>query len=145
MMKIFDKLNRIMFIAGMAALAVLVLIVANSGSDTIEGFWGGVSLICLLIIFVFCIFAVISVILGVIQGVKTDKVAFLKKFACNCVGIAVVYIVVFVLDYFVEAELPFEFDLGSMILRILVCALAIIGGEYMITDHSKAKKDELHF
>ena len=145
MKKIFDKLNRIMFIAGMAALAVLVLIVANSESDTIEGFWGGVSLICFLIIFVFCIFAVISAILAVIQGLKTDKVAFLKKFACNCVGIAVVLLVIFGIDYFMGAEFPIEFNLGSIIVRIIGCALAIVAGEYMITDHSKDKNDELHF
>ena len=145
MMKIFDKINKVMVALGMIALIAVVLIAANTPGDTIEGFWGGVSLFCFGIIFIFCIFVVISIVLAIIDGLKRDKIALLKKFGSNCVFIALVYLGVFVLDYFVEAELPVEFNVGNIILRILGCALAILGGEYMITDHSKEKKDELHF
>ena len=144
MKKIFHKINKIVFVAGMISLLVLVLIVMNSSSEVIEGVWGALGVLCLLVIFLFVIFIAISAILVVVEGLKTDKVAFLKKYRDNVIWMTIVYTVPIVMDCFYEAALPDLFKLGNMVLRILLTALAIMGGEYMIADHSKEDEDELH-
>lgn len=135
--KLFDRLNKIVFVAGIVALIILVLITVNSSEDIIGGMWGTISFICLLIIFIAGFFATISIVLAIIEGLKKDKVAFLKKFLSNVIWIAIVYTVPYVLDYFYESEFPVDFEFGKTVLRVLITALTIIGGEYMLIDHSK--------
>lgn len=137
MKKIFDKLNKVMFVAGIAALVIMILIMSNWLSVLGDDITGIIMMICICVACVFAIFAAISVVLATIDGFKKDKVAFLKKFLSNIVLITIAYMVVFGLDYFHVAELPMELNLGKVVLQIVVCALAILGGEYMITDHSK--------
>ena len=137
--KKFDKLNKIMFAAGAAVLIILVLIAVNSSNQVIGGVWGTVLTICLLTIFLFGIFAAISVGLAIIDGVKKDKRALLKKFVSNVTWITIAYMIPYICDYFYESEFSVQFDIGKIALRILVTALAIMGGEYMLTDHSKEK------
>lgn len=141
MKKIFDKLNKVIFVAGIAAMVIMVLILSNWLSAFGDDITGIIMMICICVACVFVVFAAISVVLATIDGFKKDKTAFLKKFISNIVLITIAYIVVFVLDYFHVAELPMDLNLGKVVLQIVVCALAIIGGEYMITDHSKEKKD----
>jgi len=143
--KKFDKLNKIMFTAGIIAIIVLVLIAVNSTSDVIDGIWGTISLICLLVIFLFVIFAGISTILAIVEGLKKDARAFLKKMLYNVTWISIAYIVVYVMDYFDESVVHEKLELGRIALRILVTSLAIMGGEYMLADHSKEENEELHF
>jgi hypothetical protein len=143
--KIFHKINKIVFVVGMISLLVLVLIVMNSSSEVIDGVWGTLGVICLLNTFLFLLFVVISAILVVVEGLKTDKVALFKKYRDNVIWMTIVYTVPTVMDCFYEAALPESFELGNMVLRILLTALAIMGGEYMIADHSKEDEDELHF
>lgn len=145
MKKIFNKLSKIMFALGIIALIIMVLIVANTTNATIEGIWGTVMLVCLVIIFVFGMFATISVVLAIIEGLKKDKVVFLKKFLSNVVWITIAYIVPYVLDFFYEITVPIGFEISKIVLRVFLTALAIIGGEYMLADHSKEDNDELHF
>lgn len=145
MKKKFDKLNKMIFVAGMIAIIVLVLIAVNSTSDVIDGIWGTISGLCLLVIFLFVIFAGISNVLAIIEGLKKDKRAFLKKILYNFTWISIAYIVVYVMDYFDESAVREKFELGRIALRILVTSLAIIGGEYMLADHSKEEKEELQF
>lgn len=145
MKKKFDKLNKIMFTAGMIAIIVLVLIAVNSTSDVIDGIWGTISLICLLVIFLSVIFAGISTILAIVEGLKKDARAFLKKMLYNLTWISIAYIVVYVMDYFDESVVHEKLELGRIALRILVTSLAIMGGEYMLADHSKEENEELHF
>lgn len=45
--KLFDRLNKIVFLAGIVALIILVLITVNSSEDIIGGMWGTISFICL--------------------------------------------------------------------------------------------------
>ena len=137
MKKIFNRLSKIMFVLGLIALIIMVLIVANTTNATIDGIWGTVMLVCLVIIFVFCMFATVSVMLAIIEGLKNDKVSFLKKFFSNVVWITIAYIVPYVLDYFYEFTVPIRFEIGKIVLRVFLTALAIIGGEYMLADHSK--------
>jgi len=137
MKKLFDRLNKIVFVAGIVALIILVLITVNSSEDIIGGMWGTVSFICLLIIFIAGFFATISIVLAIIEGLKKDKVAFLKKFLSNVIWIAIVYTVPYVLDCFYESKFPVSFEFGETVLRVLITALTIIGGEYMLIDHSK--------
>lgn len=134
MKKIFNKLSKIFFVLGMIALITMVLIVANT---TIDGIWGTVMLICLVIIMILCVFAIVSTILAIIEGLKKDKVAFLKKFFSNLLWVTIAYIVLYVLDYFYEFTVPIRFEIGKIVLRVLITSLAIIGGEYMLADHSK--------
>lgn len=134
-----------MFVVGIIALIILVLIIVNSSGDIIDGIWGTISLMCLLVIFVFGIFAAISVVLAILEGLKKDKLSFFKKLISNVIWIAIAYIIPYGLDYFHESELPMKFELGKVVLRIFVTALAIIGGEYMLADHSEEDKDKLHF
>ena len=145
MKKIFHKLSKIMFIAAMVSLVVLVMTTAYSEGDTVEGFWGGVGILCILVILVFAVFAAISVVLGIVEGWKKDKIELLKKFGLNVVWVAIVYGIVWGMDYFNKVEMATELDIGEWVLRVLVIALGIFGGEYMIADHSKDEKDELHF
>ena len=145
MKKKFDKLNKMMFVAGMIAIIVLVLIAVNSTNDVIDGIWGTISGLCLLVIFLFVIFAGISTVLAIIEGLKKEKRAFLKKILYNFTWISIAYIVVYVMDYFDESVVHEKLELGRIALRILVTSLAIIGGEYMLADHSKEEKEELHF
>lgn len=145
MKKIFDKLNKIMFVVGIVALVALVLILSYANGDVMEGIWGNISLICILLIFLYAIFVLVSAVLAIKEGFKKDKKELLKKFLSNVVWISIAYVIVFVLDYFHEAELPVTFSLGSLVFRVLLCTLAIFGGEYMLTDHSKKEKGELHF
>lgn len=145
MKKIFDKLNKVMFVVGIAALVILVLIISGWLDAFGESVTGAVTLICIIAVCLFGVFVAISVVLAIVDGLKKDKVAFFKKFLSNIVWITIAYAVVFGLDYFIEAELPMEFNLGKVVLQILVSSLAILGGEYMITDHSKEKQDKLHF
>lgn len=137
MKKIFDKLNKIIFAIGMIAIIILVLIAANSTSDVIDGIWGTISLICLLVIFLFVIFAGISSIVAITEGLKRDKRAFIKKYLYNITWISIAFIVVYVLDYFDESVVHEKLELGRIVLRILVTSIAIMGGEYMLTDHRK--------
>ncbi len=137
MKKKFDKLNKIIFAIGMIAIIILVLIAAKSTSDVIDGIWGTISLICLLVIFLFVIFAGISSIVAIIEGLKSDKRAFIKKYLYNITWISIAFIVVYVLDYFDESVVHEKLELGRIVLRILVTSIAIMGGEYMLTDHSK--------
>lgn len=137
MKKIFDRLNKIVFVAGIVALIILVLITVNDSVETIEGVWGSISIICLLVIFGFGIFAAISVMLAIIDGLKKNKVAFFRKFLSNVVLFAIIYMIPYGLDYLREIEFPANFELGNIVLRVLGNALAIIGGEYMLADHSK--------
>jgi len=134
-----------MFTAGIIAIIVLVLIAVNSTSDVIDGIWGTISLICLLVIFLFVIFAGISTILAIVEGLKKDARAFLKKMLYNVTWISIAYIVVYVMDYFDESVVHEKLELGRIALRILVTSLAIMGGEYMLADHSKEENEELHF
>lgn len=145
MKKFFDKLNKVMFVAGIIALVVLVLIVSNNTVDTIEGIWSTIFLICIVVMLIVAILVVISAVLAIIEELRKDKKAFLKKFLSNVVWISIAYVVVFVLDYFHEAELPVDFNLAKLVLGVLSSAIAILGGEYMLTDHSKEEKNELHF
>jgi len=133
----FDKLNKIIFVAGIVAIITLVLIVVNFTNEVIEGVWGTISLLCLLVIFLFGMFAVLSVVLAIIEGMKKDKRALLKKFLSNVTWISIAYIVPCILDYFYETEFSMKFEFGKIAFRVLATALAIMGGEYMITDHSK--------
>ena len=141
----FDKLNKIMFASGMIAIITIVLIVANSTNEVIDGIWGTISLICLLVIFLFVIFAAISAVLAIVEGIKKDKRALLKKILSNVTWIAVVYIVTYGMEYFYKSELPTKVEAGKIAFRVLVTALAIMGGEYMVSNHSKENQDELHF
>ena len=137
MKKIFNKLSKIMFVLGIITLIIMALIVANTTNATIDGIWGTVMLVCLIIIFVFCMFATVSVMLAIIEGLKNDKVSFLKKFFSNVVWITIAYVVPYSLDYFYEFTVPIRFEIGKIVLRVFLTALAIIGGEYMLADHSK--------
>lgn len=134
-----------MFVAGSIALIILVLITVNSSNDIIDGMWGTILFICLMVILVFGVFCAISVVLGIIEGLKKDKVAFLKKFLSNAVWISIAYIVPYILDYFYEVPVSIKFEFAQIPLRVFLIALAIVGGEYMFADHSKDDKDELHF
>lgn len=134
-----------MFVLGIIALIILVLIVANTANDSIDGIWGIAILICLVVIFVFCIFAIISVVLAIMKGLKKDKATFLKKFLSNIVLMTIAYLVPYILDCFYEFKIPIEFEFGKLALRVILTALVIIGGEYMLADHSKENNDELHF
>lgn len=145
MKNIFNKLSKIMFVAGSIALIILVLITVNSSNDIIDGMWGTILFICLMVILVFGVFCAISVVLGIIEGLKKDKVAFLKKFLSNAVWISIAYIVPYILDYFYEVPVSIKFEFAQIPLRVFLIALAIVGGEYMFADHSKDDKDELHF
>lgn len=145
MKKIFDKLNKIMFVAGIVALVALVLILSNLNGNSIEGIWSTFTGICFLIIFICVIFAAVSAVLAIVEGLKKDKKAFLKKFVSNVVWISIAYVVVFVLDYFNEAEFPVDFNLPRLVFGVLSSVFAIFGGEYMLTDHCKEEKKELHF
>lgn len=144
MKKIFDKLNKVMFVLGIIALIVLILVLSGWLDRFGANISGLVMTTCLGIIFVFVIFAAISAVLMIVTGLKTDKVAFLKKFLSNVAWITVAYMIVLGLDYFHEAELPMEIDLGRIVLQIFGGALAILAGEYMITNHNE-EKEELHF
>ncbi len=137
MKKIFDKLNKIIFVLGIIALITMLLIVVNTADATIDGILATALLICLVIIFIFCMFVAVSVILAIIEGIKKDKVAFLKKFFSNVIGITIVYTVPYVLDYFYEFAVPAKLEIGEIVLRVFLIAFAIIGGEYMLVDHSK--------
>lgn len=114
------------------------------GQDIVATLWQVInsfiwefSFICLLVIFVFAIFAIISIILAIINGLKKDKVAFFKKFLSNVGLLASVYMILYGVDYFCETEFPVKYELGNIVFRVLGTALAIIGGEYMLTDHRK--------
>ena len=135
----FDKLNKMMFVAGMIAIIVLVLIAVNSTNDVIDGIWGTISGVCFLVIFFFLIFAGISTVLAIIEGLKKDKRAFIKKCLYNITWISIAFIVVYVMDYFDESAVHEKLVLSIIVLRILVTSLAIMGGEYMLADHSKEK------
>lgn len=137
MKKIFHKLSKIMYIAAMVALVILLMTIAYSEGDTIEGFWGGVGILCILVILLFGIFAAISVVIGIVAGWKKDKKELLKKFGLNLVWVSLVYGIVWVLDYINKVEMATEYDLGEWVLRVLVISLGILGGEYMLKDHSK--------
>ena len=84
-------------------------------------------------------------VLGIVEGWKKDKIELLKKFGLNVVWVAIVYGIVWGMDYFNKVEMATELDIGEWVLRVLVIGLGIFGGEYMIADHSKDEKDELHF
>lgn len=141
MKKKFNKISKIFFVLGILALIMMMLIVANTTNTTIDGIWRTVMLICLVIILIMCVFAIVSGILAIIEGLKKDKVAFLKKFFSNFLWITIAYIVAYVLDYFYEFTVPIRFGGGEIVLRILLIDLAIIGGEYMLADHSKEDND----
>ncbi len=146
MKKIFNKFSKIIFVLGIIALITMVLIVANTVDDaTIDGIIATTMCICLVIIFVFCMFAVVSAILAIIEGLKKDKVAFLKKIFSNVIWITIAHIVPYVLDYFYEYTVPVRIEIGRIVFRVFITAFAIIGGEYMLADHSKEDNDGLHF
>ena len=145
MKKIFNKFSKIIFVLGIIALITMVLIVANTADATIDGILATAMLICLVIIFVFCMFAVVSVILAIIEGLKKDKVAFLKKIFLDVIWITIAHIVPYILDYFYEYTVPVRFEIGRIVLRVFITTFAIIGGEYMLADHSKEDNDGLHF
>ena len=139
MKKILDKVNKVVFTAGIVALITLVLIMVCSESDTIEGTWGMVSFGCILVIFVFAIMGLISMVMATIEGLKKDRRTFLKKMFSNVMGIALAYVVIYGVDCFRGGELQ-AFDLGKAVAQILAGAFAVIAGEYMILDHSKRRK-----
>ena len=96
-------------------------------------------------IFLFGMFAVVSVVLAIVEGMKKDKRALLKKFLSNVTWISIAYIVPCILDYFYETEFSVKFEFGKIALQVLITALAIMGGEYMLTDHGKENQDEFYF
>lgn len=137
MKKLFDKINKIVFVIGMVAILALVLIAMCYPGDTINGIWGTISFICFLLIFILVIFLVISVVLAFIEGLKKDKTAFLKKVVLNILWFAVAYIVVYILDCVKQSEISTNINLGKAALQILVSAVGIVGGEYMLTSHKE--------
>ena len=141
---IFNKLSKIMFVLGFIALIVMELIIVNTENDTIEGMQGTVMFVCLIISFVFCIFGAVSFVLAIIEGLKRDKVAFLKKILSNIVLVTIAYMIPYILDYFYEFTFPIQFEFSKIALSVVITSLAIISGEYMLADHSK-DNNELHF
>lgn len=89
-------------------------------------------------------FATVSVILAITEGLKKDKVAFLKKVFSNVIWITIAYIVPYVLDYFYEYTVPVRFEIGKIVIRVFLTAFAIIGGEYMLAVHSKEVDGEVY-
>lgn len=139
MKKLYDKFNKIVFIAGMVALVILLLIIVSSPDDTIDGIWGMISMICILVLFVFGIFGVIAAACAIVEGIKEQKITFLKKFLSYVLGISIAYVGMFVWDYYREGDLVKEFEFGRTVLRIMVSSLALLAGEYMVLWHGKEK------
>ncbi|MBE7043873.1 MAG: hypothetical protein E7399_10370 [Ruminococcaceae bacterium] len=137
MKKILDRLNKIVFVAGIMAAIIILLMAVIDSVETIDGVWGTLFVICILLISVFAIFVVISMIMAIVDGVKKDKVAFLKKVLSNIVFISIVYMIPYGLVFFYEIEFPADLQLGNIVIRILITTLSIIGGEYMLANHSK--------
>ena len=136
MKKLLDKINKVVFIAGMLAIVTLVLCVATIGNGTLNGLMNCVIITYLLIVGIFIIFAIIAFVMALLEGMKKDKIAFFKEFASNCVFILIGYVIIFAFDYFAEEKSTMLFHVPKMIVHILSMACAIVAGKYMISKHA---------
>lgn len=134
MKKTLDKINKVLFWAGILAVVILILCVVNIENGMLDGMIDYVIMGYLVIIGIFVIFLVIAFVMAMIEGWKKDKVAFLKEFISNSALMLVACMVGVILDYFTE-EVSMKFDLYEMLIHVLITACAIVAGKYMISKH----------
>ena len=142
MKKKFQKISRIVFIAGILALLALIIIVANTSATsdgTIDGGLGFLTLACIIVMLVTGILAVINCILAFVEGIKKNRKGFLKRFGVQFLVMVFIYMFL----HF-TSDVKKEFDILELVLRSLIMSAGIMGGEYMIAP-PKDEEEELHF
>lgn len=147
MKKKFQKISKIVFVAGIVSIIALVIILFASSAETtdgviegtIDGILGYFAMACIAVAFVTIIFAIINFVLAFIDGMKSDKKAFLKRFIVQFFVMVFIYIF---LHY--TSDVQKELDIVEIMIRSLAMSIGILGGEYMIAP-PKIEEEELHF
>ena len=131
MKKKFQKLSKIVFVAGIIALIALVLIAFGGETitnQTVDGIFAVLVFLCLGICVLTIIFTVINFILAFIDGMKHDKKTFLKRFIVQFFLMVFIYVFLHV-----TSDVEKEFRIVDILIRSLAMSVGIIGGEYMIS------------
>jgi len=147
MKKKFQKISKIIFVAGIVSIIALVIILFASSVETtdgviegtIDGILGYLAMACIGVAFVTIIFSVINFVLAFVDGMKRNKKDFLKRFIVQFLVLVFIYIF---LHHTSDVEK--ELDILEIVMRSLAMSVGILGGEYMIAP-PKDEEEELHF
>ena len=146
MKKKFQKISKIVFVAGIVSIIALVIILFANSVETetaieasIDGVLGYLAMACMGVAFVTIIFAVINFVLAFVDGMKRNKKDFLKRFIVQFLVMVFIYIF---LHHTSDVEK--ELDILEIVMRSLAMSVGILGGEYMIAP-PKDEEEELHF
>ena len=131
----FIKISRVVVLTSFFALLLLIGAIWGQGEGIInlpDAVFMGISLLCLLVIFLACICIVIAFFLSVIEGIRTDKLALLKKFAGYFLLVAVVFIVIKIIG---KTQ---EWDVGGLLINVVRTIPVFFSVDYIFIN----KKDK---